>query len=226
MDKQRNLEEEINELDRRWDEIYDKFPKTPADLLEKEDIRKDRIEALRQQAKPLTDEVLEAGIRIKSVWDFVNTADKYPEAIPILIKHLSRPYHHRTKEGIVRALAVKEAKGIANKAVMEEYHRLPKENPEIDPDEHWIFHYRWAFGNTMSVIVTKDDLDDLIEIVLDESNGESRTGFIEALAKIKAPKVIEVLHRLENDKNKIVAERAKKMLTKKAKAQEWKNKSN
>jgi len=76
----------------------------------------------------------------------------------------------------------------------------------------------------MSVIVTKDDLNDLIEIVLDKRNGESRTGFIDALAKIKSPKVIEVLHKLENDKNQIVAGRAKKILARKAKAQERKNK--
>lgn len=215
------LEEKIEELDRQFGELIRKSPKTPEDMEEMERRRLALMNALLQQSKPLNDEVLEAGIRIKSVWDFVNTADKYPEAIPVLIKHLSRPYNHSIKEGIVRALAVKEAKGVANKTVLEEYRKLPKE----DPEQPWIFHYRWAFGNTMNVIVTKDDLDELIEIVMDETNGESRTGFIEALAKIKSPKVIEVLHHLAKDKNQIVAERAKKMLNKKAKVQERKEKT-
>lgn len=208
------LEEEIRGLDLRWNELYEKRPNTPAEMEEKERIRAATIKLLRQQAQSLYDEVLETGIEITSVWDFVNTADKYPEAIPVLIKHLSCQYDHRTKEGIVRALAVKEAKRLANKAIIEEYHKARNED----------HHYRWAFGNTMSVIVTKDDLDELIKIVTDESNGESRTGFIEALAKIKSPKVIEVLHQLENDKNQIVADRAKKILAKKTKAAERKTK--
>ena len=202
-------------MERRWVELFDKRPRTPSENEEKERIRDELTNAVRLQAKLLFNELAEVGIRIESVWDLVNTSASYPEAIPILIKHLSKPYYYRNKEGIVRALAVKEAKGIANKAVMEEYRRLPKE----DPNQPWIFHYRWAFGNTMSVIVTKDDLSDLIEIVLDKRNGESRTGFIAALAKIKSPKVIEVLHKLENDKNQIVAGRAKKILARKAKAQ-------
>lgn len=208
------LDEEIRDLWFRWNELYDKRPKTPDDILEKNRIGELLDEAYKRHEKPLIDEVLKAGIRIKSVWDFVNTADRYAEAIPILIKHLSCPYDRRTKEGIVRALAVKEAKGLANKEIIEEYHKAPNED----------HHFRWAFGNTMSVIVTKDDLDELIEIVTDESNGESRTGFIEALAKIKSPKVIEVLHQLENDKNQIVADRAKKILAKKTKAAERKTK--
>ena len=218
-------EKNILELERRFVGLLQKRPRSPSEAEEMERYEEALIEALKRQAKDLFDEVLEAGIRIKSVWDFVNTADKYPEAIPVLVKHLNRSYHHRTKEGIVRALAVREAKGIANKAVMEEYHRLPKEDPEIDPDEQWIYHYRWAFGNTMTVIVTKDDLEALIDIVTDESNGQSRSGFIEALAKLKSPKVIEVLHQLEKDKNQVVAELAKKILARNARANERKTKS-
>ena len=145
------------------------------------------------------------GLQVESVWDFVNTADKYTEAVPVLIKHLTNPYDSRTKEGIVRALAVKEAKGLANKVVMAEYHKTPK-------DDH---HFRWAFGNTMRVIVTQDDLDDLIDIVLDESNGESRHMFVRALAKLKSHKVQEALEQLTTDKDRIVADEAKKALTRK-----------
>lgn len=209
------LEEKINDLGRKLGDLVRKPVKSPSEVEEMLRIREAFGKALQQQAAPLFDELAMVGIKIKSVWDLVNTSEPYPNAIPILVKHLSRSYHNRNKEGIVRALAMKDAKGIANKAVFEEYRKLPKESPE----EPWIFHYRWAFGNTMRIIVTKDDLDDLIEIVTDESNGESRTGFIEALAKLKSPKVIDVLHKLEHDSNQIVAKRAKKMLVRKAKSQ-------
>jgi HEAT repeat protein len=100
---------------------------------------------------------------------------------------------------------VKEAKGIANRAIIDEYHKTPKED----------HHFRWAFGNTMRVIVTQDDLNSLIEIVLDEANGDSRDMFVRALAKLKSPRVRETLEHLINDKSKIVADEAKKALKRK-----------
>lgn len=214
------LEEEIQELDGKFSELIRKSPKTPSEMEEMERIRQALEAALRQHEKPLMDDLANVGIHAE-VWDLVNTSASYPEAILILIKHLSWPYHRDIKEGIVRALAVKEAKGIANKAIMDEYLRTPKE----DSDHPWIYHFKWAFGNTMTVIVTENDLDDLIRIVLDESNGTSRDGFVEALAKLKSPKVMEVLSQLVNDKSKLVAQAAQKALDKKTRALERKAKS-
>lgn len=208
-----NLKEKIDKLNREFNELVGKPSKTDEDMEEMDRVGDALEVALRQELKPMTDELREAGT-VADVWDLVNTSASYPKAIPILVKHLGKSYHRRNRSGIVRALAVREAKGIANRAIVEEYRKASKED----------FHFSWLFGNTMSVIVTNDDLDELIEIVTDESNGESRTGFIDALAKIKSPKVIEVLHQLESDKNRIVAQRAKKILEKKAKAAERKSK--
>lgn len=201
-------------MEKRRAELIQKSPRSEAEVQESIRLGHALEGLLRKEALPLTNELATVGINA-DVWVLVNTSEKYPDAIPILVKHLSRPYHRKNIEGIVRALAVKEAKGIANKAIIRAYHKAPKED----------HNFRWAFGNTMGVIVTKDDLDDLIDIVGDESNGQSRTGFIEAIAKIKSPKAIEVLHQLKNDKNQIVAERAKRILAKKAKVQERKNKA-
>ncbi|MEO0249525.1 MAG: hypothetical protein ABIN58_08295, partial [candidate division WOR-3 bacterium] len=52
----------------------------------------------------------EAGLEVSSVWDLVNTSEPYPEAIPVLIKLLSQIEEPHMKEGIVRALTVKEAR--------------------------------------------------------------------------------------------------------------------
>jgi hypothetical protein len=205
-----SLDEEIQELERRWVELFDKRPRTPFEDQEKERIGGAFERALRQEVKPLANDLAKIGI-YADIWDLVNTSASYPDAIPILVKHLSRPYHHRNKEGIVRALAVKEAKGIANNAIMEEYRKAPKE----DPGNPWKFHFRWAFGNTMRVIVTEDDLEQLIDIVLDETNGDSRDMFVRALAKLKSPRVREVLNQLAADKSKLVAEEAQKALKRK-----------
>ena len=198
------LAEEIDELDRRFNELAGKSPKTKAEMQEKEMVRRAFELAIRRQEKTLMDELAGVGINAE-VWDLVNTSSSYPEAIPILISHLGRSYHDAIREGIVRSLAVKEAKGLANKAIIAEYHKVPKED----------HIFRWAFGNTMRVIVTNDDLDDLIGIVLDETNGDSRNMFVRALAKIKSPKVREVLSQLAKDKCRIVADEAKRALKRK-----------
>ena len=154
---------------------------------EKERLLKEKI--LDEDAKNITLELHKAGFPVDSVWDFVNTSHDYEEAIPILIKHLSYNYMERNKEGIVRALAVKKAKGKANAVLIEEYSKTP-------PERHY---YRWAIGNTLNYIVTKDDIDKIIPIVLDKRNGDSRDMFIKALSKFKTEKVVETLKKLLDD---------------------------
>ena len=41
---------------------------------------------------------------------WVNTAESYEAALPILLEHLEKPHPGRVREGIARALAVPEAK--------------------------------------------------------------------------------------------------------------------
>src|SRR5450631_2230736 len=67
---------------------------------------KQRQERSRKEQAKLLAELWDAGFQVESVWDFVNTADKYPAAIPILLRHATLPYSKRIKEGIVRALTV------------------------------------------------------------------------------------------------------------------------
>lgn len=121
-----------------------------------------------------------------------------------MVKHLSKPYHIKNKEGIVRVLAVKEAKGIACSDILYEYYKAPKEN----------LNYRWAFDNTLAVVITIEYIDDVIAIVLDESNGESRHMFVAALGKLKSPKAKKALQQLLNDKSDLIRKEALKALQK------------
>lgn len=134
-------------------------------------------------------EVLKIGLRIDDVYDFVNTRESYPEAIPTLIdllqnKELTNP---KLLEGLVRALAVKEAKGLANKVVIEKFVQA----------EHEM--WRWAIGNTINVIATVNDLDQIIQIVTKRKYGTARQMPTLALGKFKYPKVEETLISLLDD---------------------------
>src|ERR1700759_3093148 len=144
---------------------------------------------LKQEMKQLSQELKEAGVEFVDSWDMVNTKCPYPEAIEILIKHLPGNYHYRNKEGIIRALTVKDAKGKANSALIREYHEIPKEEDSL----------RWAIGNAFSAIITKDDIGQIWPIVEKKENGRSRQMFVRALGKIKSKKSEEVLINLLDD---------------------------
>ena len=180
------------------DEEYQKWFK------ESEEVRTELEAAYREDEKSLIEDLLKKGFNVKSSWDLVNTKLSYKEAIPVLVKHLLKPYHIKNKEGIIRALAVKEAKGVACRAIVDEYNKTPKDDS----------NYRWTFGNTMAVIMTADYIDDVIAIVKDESNGESRHMFVRALGNTKSPKAKEPLQQLLNDKSEVIRKEAQKALKK------------
>lgn len=78
--------------------------------LQQEEDRQKREDEYRRAEAPLVDELRAAGYQVESAWDLVNTAVRYPTALPILLDHLQRPYPPAVREGIARALAVREAR--------------------------------------------------------------------------------------------------------------------
>jgi hypothetical protein len=85
-------------------------------------------ESLDLEEQPIVDDLYAAGYKLESVWNFVNTNRLYLGALPVLLKHVQLPYHERIKEGIVRALRVKEFRHTeASKIVLDEFKKL--DNP-------------------------------------------------------------------------------------------------
>jgi hypothetical protein len=192
------------DIEKKFLELLKKPLKTKEETQELETLRLALEKILEEDEKPLINDLLKVGVNIKSSWDLVNSSKSYQKAIPILIEHLSKPYHLKNKEGIARALAVKEAKGVACRPIIEEYKKTPK-------DEH---NLRWVYGNTIEVIITEDYLDEIIDIVKDESNGDSRQMFVAALGCLGSSKVQDILSYLIKDKSQVVHEEAKKALKK------------
>ena len=223
------ITEKITELEKRWAELL-KGPKksdqteigktkiTAAELQqqllqdeeyqkwleEKEEIRIALEEAYAEDEMPLIEDLWQVGVKVKSVWNLVNTKSSYKSAIPVLLTHLPMQYHLKNKEGIIRALAVKEARGIACSAILEEYHKTPKH----------AFNYRWILGNAMAVIITADYIDDVIAVVRERDNGVSRQMFVRALSNMKSPKIKGVFEKLLIDKCEVINNEAKKALKK------------
>lgn len=179
---------DIEILEKRWAELASK-PKTKEEIEETLLLAK-QIELERaKEYKGLIDELADLDIKINSIWDLVNSKSKYPKAIPILMKYLPLVKYVRNKEGIVRALTVPEAKGLVVPLLVKEYLQLP-----IDKE-----NLRWAIGNTIYTTITEDDVESILPIVLDKTNGTSRQMFVAALGKVKLEKAEDVLVNLLDD---------------------------
>ncbi|MDR1199321.1 MAG: HEAT repeat domain-containing protein [Prevotellaceae bacterium] len=178
-----------SDIEKKFLELLKKQMKTKNEILELENTRLKLERILNDDEKPLIEDLLKAGINVKSVWDLVNTKESYPNAILILIEHLKKDYHEKNKEGIVRALAVKEAIGAANSVLIAEYNRIPKNKMSL----------RWAIGNTIYAIMTEKDVDPILSIVHDKTNGMSRDMFVAALGKVKSKKAEGSLISLLDD---------------------------
>lgn len=185
---------ELKRLEHRFRELYKKDNKTLEEIDEKESLRIRLEKAYREDEQPLINDLDKVGIKVNSCWDLVNSKSSYKKAIPILLEHLPKPYHIKNKEGIVRALAVKEAKGIACRGILDEYQKSMGEGAL----------YRWAFGNTIETIITKDYLEDVLNIVQNKENRSSREMFVMALGKIKSLQAEEVLMGLLEDEEVVL----------------------
>ena len=83
---------------------------------------------LNEETYYLLEEIKNNGLIINEIYDLVNTNESYPEAIAPLREHLSANYHIKNKEGIIRALGVKESGIKEIKALIDEYDKFQTDN--------------------------------------------------------------------------------------------------
>lgn len=135
-------------------------------------------------------ELQKVGIEITNIYDLVNSSKRYAAAIPVLSSLLEKGIDDiKIKEGVIRALTVKDAAGVPNKVLIEEYNQIPKNETSL----------RWAIGNAFYTIITNEDAENILQIVQDRENGLSRQMFVAALGKIKSEQSEIVLIKLLDD---------------------------
>ena len=78
-----------------------------------------------QDERPIVDALCEQGFNGNSVWDLVNTQARYPELIETLCEHLNGNYLPVIKEGIVRALMVREGGDEVRQALLDQWQIAP-----------------------------------------------------------------------------------------------------
>ena len=138
-----------------------------------------------------------AGVRVDDVWDLANRSSVCREAIPVLLDQLTQVSDFKVKEGIVRALAGKEARRA------EVFPYLLQELKELAP-KPGSKYLSWAIGNTLSVIAEPSDRKEfgkLVNLLNDRRLGTGRQMLTEALAKIKHPDAAQALIELLSDED-------------------------
>jgi len=153
-------------------DMLEKDPKYQAMMAEKEREWAKHAAMLEADAKPLVKALTAAGWPegvpacdedgVRSVWDLVNTVKPYPHLLDTLGEHISRPYNAKTREGIARALAVKEARDThIPRLLMDELKKL------TEPKDNFESSYRWALINTLVFIGDSSMTEEVRQLLAD-----------------------------------------------------------
>ena len=113
-----------------------------------------------------------SGAHVSSIFDLVNTRSPYPHLIDALIQVLPTVEELWIREGVIRALTVKEARGKAGPVLIAEFR-----NPAL-PDT-----YRWAVGNALSVVATPELFEEIASLLVNREFGTSRQMLPAALVR-------------------------------------------
>ncbi len=116
------------------------------------DIHLDRYrQILADDEADLLRDVRSAGYEIDSVWDLVNNVrhpilerkfvGEYRGAYPVLVKHLVVQHHERIREGIIRALTVKDGGPEVEIALLVEFEKEPSQS------------LRWVLANALKTVM-------------------------------------------------------------------------
>ncbi|MES2297913.1 MAG: hypothetical protein V4582_12780 [Pseudomonadota bacterium] len=153
---------------------------------QREQERIERAARLRVEEEPILAELREIGWDVRSVWDLVNSSAPYPEAIPILLKHLPLPYSDVVKDGIARSLGVPTPEvQRAWSMLLHEYRKAPAGNGIVAPGDtrKYRFGAKDGLACALAITVTDDRLPELIALAKDSAHGESRILLLSALKK-------------------------------------------
>lgn len=165
----------------QWDEYV-------ARKTEREEAHQRLVEELQSAEAPLVEALRAAGYEVKSVWDLVSVKTPYPQALPILLDHLNRPYPGRIREGIARALAAPEAK-FAWDTLVKLYEKEQEKNAKDG----------LAVAVAAIAVAHKELVEQIIPLARDTTLGSSRLLLLVALERSPDPRARATLMELGTD---------------------------
>ena len=134
----------------------------------------------------LIQEARQKGVEINNINDLIKINMKYRDLVPILLKHLNEVTDESDKEFIVRCLGVKGFYE-ATKPLINEFYKSNN------------ISFKWAIGNSLSIISDVESVPELIKIVQEKEHGIARQMIVDGLGAYKSDDVKAVLVNLLND---------------------------
>lgn len=161
---------------------------------------KERAARLLVEQQPILQELAGIGYQVESLWDLIDSEEKYTNAIPILLKHLLLPYSDRTRDQLARALAVKEARP-AWPVLVEQYCKTPIGTGLVAPGDtkELPLSAKSGLACALSVTVDESTMPTLISLIKDPAHGASRILLLSPLKKSKNEAAKAVLAELAED---------------------------
>lgn len=156
---------------------------------EKKKAKKELEAELAAAESDLVSELQLAGLDVQSVWDLVNRGDGYESAIDILFKHVRRNYPDRIREGILRALAVPEAKKYWDDLLDFYEHNSLQLSNEL----------RYLSSVVLSGAADDDVIEDVMRLVRDRTRGFDRAPLLFVLQRSCNSEAKMLLHELRGD---------------------------
>lgn len=146
--------------------------------------------ARREAERPVLEDLLRVGVKVETVWDLVNSRAPYPQAVPVLAKHLSDPSPIKNREALVRSLTVKEAKGVADDSLIE---LLTTLGPAKTYEENQLF---WLIGHALVFAASPRSLPRIASFAKDDRYASAREGLCKVLGTWRSPVAVEALRSL------------------------------
>lgn len=134
----------------------------------------------------LIQEVRKKGFEITSINDLIKINMKYRDLVSILLRYLNDVSDESDKEFIVRCLGVKGFVQ-ASKPLINEFYKSNNAT------------FKWAIGNSLSIISDVDSVPELIKIAQEKEHGIARQMIVDSLGSYKNSDVKAVLVSLLND---------------------------
>ena len=139
------------------------------------------------EEKNLLEEIRATGVEIDDIEELMHMDENDKDLVPIVVKYIQRFKETNYRELLVRALGVKGFTE-ATDVLLDEFYKA--ENGKS---------YKWAIGNTISIIADPNIVSEMIEISLNKEHGSARVMIVRELGRFKDERIKDVLISLLDD---------------------------
>jgi HEAT repeat protein len=135
----------------------------------------------------------DVGVDVTDVWELVNGSVAYPAAVPVLLAALQEadPAEARLREGIVRALTIKQARPVAAPVIISEMRRQQMHGADAME--------LWPYANALAVVADDSVYDEVVALAMDRSLGRAREMLMRALGNMRSAAATDVLVSMLDD---------------------------